>query len=101
MTDTHKIFKRLTDAGMPEAQAEIVVNELFELRRAAEAASTRASVPEQPTRYSSNPFWNWYIGNSSRHPFLNGLGTGLALAALEWAIVFPVIDCLVVYFRGH
>jgi len=98
MTDTLTLFKRLIDAGMPAVQAEIIVQELYEIRQAAERPQ---SAPTAPVRYSRNLFWNWYMGNSSRHPFLNGIGTGIALVAIEWAVVFPLIDGLIKFLRGH
>jgi hypothetical protein len=97
LTDTLRIFERLTNAGIPAEQAEIIANEVFDIQR---AGGSTPPVLAEP-RYSRNPFWNLYVGNSSRHPFLNGIGTGLVLAAVEWAIVFPVVDCVVAHLRGH
>src|SRR5579875_1880036 len=97
MTDTLTLFKRLTEAGMPPAQAEIIVQALHEMGQPADRPQLTATAP---VRYSRSAFWNWYMGNSSRHPFLNGIGTGIALVAIEWALVFPLIDGLFKFLRG-
>jgi hypothetical protein len=100
MMDTLTLFKKLTEAGMPPGQADVIVQELFEIKQAAERSHPQAT-PTVPTRYSKNAFWNWYMENSSRHPFLNGIGTGITLVAIEWAVVFPIIDGFLKFLRAH
>lgn len=97
MTDTLATFKKLTDAGMAAAQAEIIVSELWDMQH------RRTNPPRlaEPARYSKNALWNWYVGNSSRHPFLNGAGTGLVLVAVEWTIFFPLLDSVLVHLCPH
>jgi hypothetical protein len=34
LTDTLRIFERLTNAGIPAEQAEIIANEVFDIQRA-------------------------------------------------------------------
>jgi hypothetical protein len=98
MTDTLAIFRRLTEAGMPGVQAEILATEIFDLQR---RGCPKLAATEAPPRYSKNLFWNWYVGNTSRHPFLNGIVTGLVLVGVEWVLIFPVFDRVVAHVCGH
>ncbi|WP_158660482.1 hypothetical protein [Paraburkholderia hospita] len=88
MTDTLELFKKLTKAGMTEAQAELLVTALWEMqyRPSLDLASN------QPSRLFPARFWRWYLRDMSRHPALNGMLTGLAIAAIENAILFPLFD---------
>jgi hypothetical protein len=51
MTDPLKIVQRLRAAGMPEAQAEVIANELWEMQKVAPASAA-------PTK-SARPRENW------------------------------------------
>jgi hypothetical protein len=90
MTDTLAIFRRITRAGMPEEQAEILARELCRLPQ----PLTSAADARKPSRAFGKAVTTWYLSNLSNHPLLNGIGTGLALAAIEWTVFSPYLRSL-------
>jgi hypothetical protein len=80
MTDTLKTARRLRAAGMPEAQAEVIANELWEMQR----------TPPAP----ACPRESWYLRAMSAQPLLVGLATGGLIALFLGGVLFPLIDHL-------
>lgn len=98
MTDKLALFRQLTDAGMPSVQAEIVVTEFASMQ----TASRLMQLGEKtPIGFSERPCWNWYVSSLSRHPFMNGLVTGLVLAVLEAIVLSPLADGLIKHLCGR